>query len=172
MGDAQTRVAITQSHAVECLMNAITFLTHPNQYISSCNLQARIHSHPLYERSCNLLDAWPSVSMGLTWVINRLTSAHCDRNGMNTTYDYIALGGNASATMFLRNIGLSIQYQRSDVIALTGRFLTHEVGPWDSGDRVCLVRYLKGNVFELLKVPEPSWSTLDQVFATLHMSNK
>jgi hypothetical protein len=161
--------AIDHSRQVELLMNVILFFIHPEQYSASVNLQEAVCANTVDERIPHHLSTWVSVFMGITWVMNRLTHPHRDRGGVNTLYDVIGNAGTASARMILCNLGLRVRYCRSDVVALTGRILTHEVPIWDGVDRVCLVRYVKADLFKEMGITTPSWSTVERVQSSLRM---
>lgn len=72
----------------------------------------------------------------------------------------------------LNDLGLRLRYQRSDMVALTGRFLSHEVPTWEGVDRVCSVRYLRADVFQALQVAFPTWSTVETLCHSLRMHVK
>ena len=48
-----------------------------------------------------------------------------------------------------------------DVVALPGKLLMHEVGEWSGGERIYVSHYMKDNVHEHLKVPQPNWPRQD-----------
>jgi hypothetical protein len=163
--------AIRHSAGLEQLMNAIVYFIHPAQFRASVLALERQPDMPKAEtarqRVGQFLKTWPSIFGGMTWVLNRVTHAHRDRSGFDKTYDYLAVSGQASAQMFLRDLGLTIPYRRADVVALTGRFLTHEVGDWQGNDRVSSVRYIRADVFKDANIPEPGWADVQSVKAQL-----
>lgn len=111
-----------------------------------------------------LATKWVSLFHGISVISNRITPPHIDRSGSWSWFDQlISFGSYDYAVLKLDELGLSLDYRSGTVVQFSGNLLTHEVGEWDHGDRICFAYLVKKSIFDFLKVPLPSWSYLDDV---------
>lgn len=141
--------------------NTLLSFTHPPLYKGTTLSR---------EKMCNisaispLTTKWNSVFHGISVICNRITPPHTDRNGNWAWFDQlISFGSYDGAKLELRDLGLSLDYPSGTIVQLSGNLLTHEVGPWEYGDRICYVHWVKKTIFDRLNIPLPDWSYLDDV---------
>ncbi len=107
---------------------------------------------------------WPTIFHGLSVISNRISQPHIDNNGSWAWYDQIlTIGTYKQATLVLEDFQARFDYRPGTVVQFCGNLLRHEVGKWDTGDRICYAYFVKKNLFDGLKISYPGWSYLDQL---------
>jgi hypothetical protein len=145
--------AINVTARAEALMNAVILLTHKAQYHASISTLEKIKSSTQHQGIKKYLGQfWPSICSGLTWVNNRITPPHRDKNGFYEGFDYLSYSGLSRAKLDLRDLGMTLSCDPGCVVALAGRLLTHQVDEWESGDRICIARFIRRDVMTNLGI--------------------
>jgi hypothetical protein len=109
---------------------------------------------------------WSSSFTGISVIANRATPAHIDAFGHHCWYDLLLAAGTYHQSSFnLPDLGIQMDYPPGTLIALTGKFIRHEVLDWDQGDRVCYAHFMRKAVLDRLQTSVPDWTTMEEFYA-------
>jgi hypothetical protein len=143
------------------------FLIHNDQYSALLKAIDKIKDTCTDKRVLSHLRKWPSIFTGVTWVVNRITPPHRDRNGFKAGFNFLLTGGDYSGELKLRDIGITFSYRPGCVFALAGRVLTHEVGSWSGKDRICMAHWTRERVLMEAGIDELNWATVQDLGSRL-----
>ena len=146
---------------IQELLGSILSFTHPGLY------QATLASLDQYQKlpaTSKYTKDWPTVFHGFSVICNRVSKAHIDNNGSWSWYDQVlSIGSYQEATMSLPDLGGSFDYKPGTVIQFSGNLLLHQVGEWDTGDRICYAHFVKKSIFDRMKITYPDWPILSNL---------
>lgn len=144
------------SKDVERFLNLTLSLINPDLYRSGLEMLRKLRK---LESTKGVALKWQSVHSGVAIVSNRLTPSHRDNKGRPEWYDTLFSYSDsyASPRLLIEDIGLNLEYSSGAVVSLCGSVLTHEVGDWGGGDRVCYAHFMRESVRKRLKVPPAGW---------------
>jgi hypothetical protein len=150
----------------QALLDMLLLMTHPTQYSAAVQIMARLRTDPTLSGRHPKVATWPSDTwQGISAIINRLTPPHRDPSGSKTGYDLLVSAGTAqSATLRLRDIGATLAYRPGTAVLITAALLTHEVGEWGEGDRICFAQWLRRKSLVDNHIPEPEWCTVEECY--------
>lgn len=84
-----------------------------------------------------------------------------DNNGSWAWYDQVvSIGTYHQAILGMPDLKATFDYKPGTVIQFSGNLLLHEVGKWDSGDRICYAHFVKKAIFDKMEIPYPDWPIL------------
>jgi hypothetical protein len=107
-------------------------------------------------------EKWVSAFTGIAVMSNRKSKPHVDRLASAPWYDMLlTVGTYRRAELRLPDIGLTFGYDPGTVVALCGNTLTHEVGDWGKGDRICYALFMRKEVLSRFGCQWVGWSTQD-----------
>lgn len=142
-------------------LNLILSFTHPNLYNAGLKSLIKFHHLPATAKYAKI---WPTVFHGISVISNRVSKPHIDFSGSWAWYDQIlSIGTYTQATLTLGDFDAKFEYKPGTVVHFCGNLLTHEVGSWDHGDRVCYASLVKKSIFDGLGIDLPDWCYLDDV---------
>jgi hypothetical protein len=141
--------------------NTLLSLTHPPLYNATLMSLEKLSQIPAISPFAT---KWTSFFHGISVISNRITPPHIDLSGSWSCFDLlVSFGSYNKAILKLDDLGLSLDYSPGTVVEFSGNLLTHEVGSWDCGDRICYAYLIKKSIFDYLEISLPDWSYLDRV---------
>jgi hypothetical protein len=141
--------------------NILLSLTHPPQHQASMNSLKHLKQIPSLSP---WVDQWTTFFHGISVISNRITPPHIDLSGSWSCFDLlVSFGSYDHAVLKLPDLGLSLDYSCGTIVEFSGNLLTHEVGPWDHGDRICYAYLVKKSIFDYLDITIPDWAYIDSI---------
>jgi hypothetical protein len=134
---------VQKTSKMEHFINALVWMLHESQFKASAAAQTAMKITVPDCRVKRSLETWPSIFTGHTWIMNRLTPPHRDKEGFNAGFDFLSVGGVAKAMLRVRDINMSCEYNPGTVVAIAGRVLSHEVTDIEVGDRIAIARWVR-----------------------------
>jgi hypothetical protein len=145
----------------EIILNSVTALTHHALYtagniaVTKLREGTTVQNMELHENA----NEWTSVYTGIGVIVNRVTNRHRDAGGCPEWYDLLAsCGTHTKAELAIPEIGGTFAYSPGTVVEICGKVLSHSVGLWEGGERICLAHYMRNMVHDRLGIDKPIWS--------------
>ena len=147
------------------ILDGILSIMHPKLFLVASEVLAKCRADP--GDFATTLRLWPTCFNALHLIVNRETPFHRDTSARPGWLDLlISLGSYGKmGIMGLRNLGVSVDYGTGSIVMLTSRVVMHGVPPAPA-DRLCLAWYMKDIIHHQMGVPDPGWSTIQQVLHT------
>jgi hypothetical protein len=145
----------------ELIFNAITALTHQSLYTAGLLAVTKIRDGETIENMETHENAkeWTSVYTGIAVIVNRITTRHRDAGGCPEWYDLLAsCGTHTNAELAIPELDATFSYSPGTVIEICGKVLSHSVGRWEGGERICMAHYMRNMVHDRLNIDKPTWS--------------
>ena len=147
------------------ILDAILSIVHPALFRMACEVLDKCRKEE--DRFADAVRLWPTCFNALHLIVNRETPFHRDTSARPGWLDLLISLGSYGKTgiMGLRNLGVSVAYGTGSIVMLTSRVVMHGVPPAPA-DRLCLAWYMKDIIYHRMGVPDPGWSTIQQVLHT------
>lgn len=141
----------------ENYLNVLLSLIHPDMHKTGATLLKYLRKEA---DTADIASLWNSVFSGISVMSNRKTPAHKDSNGRDTWYDLLTSFGTPERSVLeFKDIGVRLKYGPGSVVAACGQLLSHSVGDWGEGDRVCYAHFMRERVRQRYNVAAGGWVT-------------
>jgi hypothetical protein len=142
------------------LLTAVLSVIHPGLYQAGRESLRTLGENAHF---AEVVRTWPSAFSGMQVIANRLTEDHRDGQSRAEWYDVLTtIGPYTGAKFGLSNIGVKLRYDSGTILGLGGNILRHNVQEFD-GERVCFAYFVRANVHERMGIPNPGWSTVENI---------
>jgi hypothetical protein len=146
----------------EILCNAVLALISPGLYDLGRSSIQNIMQGSHMARTGPSVSGWPSVFHAMQIIVNRSTPPHRDGQTFTSAFDILlSVGTQEDARLSLPDVGASLSYLPGSMVALSGNVLIHGIDSWSGGDRACIARFMRDNIFNRLGLNRSSWSHVD-----------
>jgi hypothetical protein len=140
------------------LLSAVLGVIHPPTFNAGVNCIKSIEQSP-HENLDDLLQVWMSACVASSVINNRNTPLHCDNGASYRSMDILASVGHFYNGRFMvPSLGYEFLFSSGTVFGLLRRIVLHAAEV--TGERLCVVQYLRKNIFATLGVEEPEWMNI------------
>lgn len=131
------------SHKVNAILEALD----PAQYSALKKLVKLVKEKYPHVAALEAVD--PLLMEGRAIMFNRETPEHVDGLDPDTAWAILVIMGSfTEGVLIVRRLGLRVRYIPGDTVCIRGHILPHEVEMWVGGQRISIVHFTHGSLWD------------------------